>query len=139
MKSIFKAILPLTVTVIAFTPAFATTQAEIEKRYTQEFNYCTNNGDVAQGIQPAMNACAAEEYTRQDSELNQAYVMVMKPLKSAGKTKLRNSQRAWIKSRDKTCKAERAEYEGGTIAPLIFYSCLTNETIMRTLWLEKFR
>ena len=65
--------------------------------------------------------------------------MVMKRLKTAEKNKLRASQRGWIKQRDKICAAQEAEYEGGSIAPLIFHSCMTNETIKRTIWLENYR
>jgi uncharacterized protein YecT (DUF1311 family) len=124
---------------VPFSTANSATSSEIEKRHTKAYNNCLNSGDAAQGVQPAMNACAADEYIRQDGRLNQAYVMVMKRLKPARKNNLRMSQRKWIKQRDITCKAEMAEYEGGSIAPLIFHSCMTNETIERTMWLEKYR
>ncbi len=139
MRSITKTAI-LLVSIFAF-PAFANaaTQAEIEKRHTKAYNECVNYGTAAEGNQSAMNACAADEYVRQDGRLNQAYIMVMQRLKQNAKTKLRTSQRAWIKQRDRICRAERAEYEGGSIAPLIFHSCMTDETIKRTIWLEKYR
>jgi uncharacterized protein YecT (DUF1311 family) len=117
----------------------AANTAEIEKRHTKAYDECLNNGDAARGVQPAMNACVALEYERQDGRLNQAYSMVMKRQSAAGKTKLRASQRIWIKQRDRICAAEEKEYEGGTMAPMIFHSCLINETIERTIWLEKYR
>jgi uncharacterized protein YecT (DUF1311 family) len=111
----------------------------VQKRYTRDYAICMENGPASEGVQPAMNACAYEEYTRQDARLNQAYVMTMRRQAAVGKTKLRGSQRAWIKERDVKCAAERGEYEGGSIAPLIFHSCMTDETIRRTLWLERYR
>jgi uncharacterized protein YecT (DUF1311 family) len=119
--------------------ASAVPYSEIEKRHTKAYDECLNNGDAARGVQPAMNACVAMEYERQDGRLNQAYSMVMKRQNAAGKTKLRAAQRIWIKQRDRICAAEEKEYEGGTMAPMIFHSCLINETIERTIWLEKYR
>ncbi len=116
----------------------AATPDQIQKRHTKAYDYCLNSGDAEQGVQPAMNACAYDEYTRQDGRLNQAYIMVMKRQKPAAKNKLRLSQRAWIKGRDATCKEERDQYEGGSIAPLMFHECMANETIKRTLWLEQY-
>jgi uncharacterized protein YecT (DUF1311 family) len=120
------------------TPVFAADPA-IEKRYTKDYADCMENGPASEGVQPAMNACAYDEYTRQDGRLNQAYVMVMKRQSTAGKKTLRTLQRAWLQRRDKKCDAERSRYEGGSIAPLIFHTCMTNETINRTLWLERYR
>ncbi len=117
----------------------AAAEPAVEKRYSRDYALCMENGPAAEGVQPAMNACAYEEYARQDGRLNQAYVMVMRRQSAAGKAKLRTSQRAWIKTRDRTCEAERMDYDGGSIAPLIFHTCMTNQTISRTIWLEKYR
>jgi uncharacterized protein YecT (DUF1311 family) len=114
-------------------------RSQIEKRYTKEYEQCTSTGDAAQGIQSAMNECANAEYSRQDGRLNQAYVMVMKRQGAAGKTKLRTSQRTWITLRDKKCNKERMSYDGGSIAPLIFMTCMTEQTIGRTIWLENYK
>ncbi len=111
----------------------------IEQRYTATFNQCTTTGDAAAGVQPAMNQCAADEYQRQDIRLNRRYVAVMTRLTTAGKARLRTLQRGWIKQRDQRCAAEQATYDGGSMAPLIFHTCMTNETIKRIIWLEKYR
>jgi uncharacterized protein YecT (DUF1311 family) len=112
---------------------------QVERRYTKDYETCTSTGDAAAGVQSAMNACAADEYKRQDIRLNQAYVMVLNRVNVAGKTKLRMAQRGWIKLRDRKCAAKEKEYDGGSIAPLIFFACMTDETIRRTMWLENYR
>lgn len=114
-------------------------RADIQRRYTPAYKACLNSGDAAQGVQYAMNDCANGEYERQDGRLNQAYVMVMRRLAPPAKQKLRVLQREWIKARDRKCTAESSEYQGGSIAPMIFSLCLTDETIRRTLWLETYR
>jgi uncharacterized protein YecT (DUF1311 family) len=130
----------LTVLILALTiaaPSVATT--DVGKRYTKEYNECMTNGDAAQGITSAMRECTSLELERQDGRLNQAYVMVMNRLGAAGKAKLRSAQRAWINVRDRTCDAAGKEYDGGTFAPIAYMSCKTDETIKRTLWLERYR
>jgi uncharacterized protein YecT (DUF1311 family) len=129
------AVLILALTIAA--PSAAKT--DVEKRYTKAYDICMSSGDAARGVQPAMNDCASEEYARQDSRLNKVYVAKMGRQSAAGKTKLRGLQRGWIKTRDQKCIAEEKEYEGGSIAPLIFLTCKTNETIMRVMWLERYR
>ncbi len=130
------AILALTCSYIA--PAAAAAPA-VEKRYTRDYAICLESDDAANGIQSAMNTCAYDEYTRQDARLNQAYVMVMRRQAVAGKAKLRGLQRAWIRQRDVKCEAERMTYDGGSMAPLVFHTCMTNQAINRTLWLERYR
>jgi uncharacterized protein YecT (DUF1311 family) len=111
----------------------------VEKRYTEAYRVCMEEGPAAQGIQPAMNACAADEHKRQDDRLNQTYARVIGRQKPPGKKQLLVRQRAWIKARDRQCAAQEKEYEGGSMAPLIFHTCMTDETIKRTLWLEAHR
>lgn len=132
----------LAIIVLAALPAAL--QAEpsrkaIEARYTEAYDTCLNTGDAAKGITPAMRACVSQELQRQDGRLNQAYVTVMKRLSNAKKSRLRTLQRAWIKSREKQCRAEADEYEGGTIAPQIYSGCLLDEAIIRTIWLENYK
>lgn len=115
------------------------TRADIDRRYTPAYKSCLDSGEAARGVQYAMNDCANSEYERQDARLNQAYVMVMRRLVPPAKLRLRALQRDWIKTRDRKCTADSAEYRGGSIAPMIFSLCLTDETIRRTLWLETYR
>lgn len=114
-------------------------KADIERRYTPAYKACLETGEAAQGVQYAMNECAMREYERQDARLNQAYVMVMRRLAPPAKQKLRLLQREWIRTRDNKCDAEAKEYQGGSIAPMIYSLCLTDQTIRRTLWLETYK
>jgi uncharacterized protein YecT (DUF1311 family) len=109
----------------------------ITARYTKAYDECMNTGDAAQGITPAMRLCVSQELDRQDARLNRAYAIVIRRQNVKGKTKLRTLQRVWIKERDTQCRAEADEYEGGTIMPQVYTGCLVDETILRTIWLEK--
>lgn len=92
--------------------------------------------------QLGMNICAGEDYKKADAALNAAYIQAQASMKSfldydaakakAGKQKLIEAQRAWIKFRDAACEVEGLSAEGGTIQPLLISTCLTKLTKRRT-------
>ncbi len=85
------------------------------------------------GNQPAMNACAWRDYLLADAELNRVWKDVRDRYPSKREAQaLIDTQRAWLKYRDAQCAFERGQFEGGTIAPLIYYSCMKQLTKERT-------
>ena len=124
---------------VSATAANAKQDPDVEQRYTKAYRECITTGAAAQGVQSAMNLCAAEEYERQDTQLNKTYVSVFRRQATSGRTRLRGLQREWIKARDRTCAAEEKEHAGGSMAPLFYSGCLSRETIKRILWLERHR
>jgi uncharacterized protein YecT (DUF1311 family) len=82
--------------------------------------------------QQEMNRCAAEEYKKADAELNKVYQQLLPKLEAAHKEKLKLAQRAWLTFRDAHCEYEAFIFDGGTMQPLIQYSCLEAMTRERT-------
>ncbi|NQY61227.1 lysozyme inhibitor LprI family protein [Cognatishimia sp.] len=92
--------------------------------------------------QMEMNFCAAQFYGYADEDLNLAYKLAMAQAKEMDKyiaadelpsaTMLRDAQRAWITYRDLACAAESTLVRGGSMEPLMYYSCLERETRSRT-------
>lgn len=92
--------------------------------------------------QQEMNFCAAQFYGYADEDLNLAYKLAMSQAKEMDRyiaaderpaaTMLRDAQRAWITYRDLACAAESTLVRGGSMEPLMFYSCLERETRSRT-------
>jgi|WetSurMetagenome_2_1015567.scaffolds.fasta_scaffold263379_2 uncharacterized protein YecT (DUF1311 family) len=83
--------------------------------------------------QASMNRCAGDDYRAADRELNAAYRRLMGELRDTGlRNKLRSAQRAWIQFRDRKCRFETANNEGGSIHPLVYDMCLTRLTRART-------
>lgn len=85
--------------------------------------------------QSAMNACAYEAWVKADEDLNDTYAWAMdraKSMSEATAEALRTAQRAWIPYRDAACEAEGILFEGGSIQPLIVYTCLEHLTRQRT-------
>ncbi|MFZ0883520.1 MAG: lysozyme inhibitor LprI family protein [Candidatus Acidiferrales bacterium] len=96
--------------------------------------------------QMEMNECSAEEYKRADAHLNAVYANLVRllqkesghPQQQNGKEqrkpetfavdKLKAAQRQWIRYRDIHCSAVRAQYEGGTISPMMWTTCMTETT-----------
>jgi uncharacterized protein YecT (DUF1311 family) len=129
----------ISATSIAVPPASAAEKTAVEKRYTADYDRCQNNGDAANGVTFAMLDCMSAEYKRQDARLNQTYTMLMARLPAARKNALRISERRWLAGRDAGCRRKAKPSEGGTIWGLDMTGCQINETIARTMWLERYR
>ena len=125
----------LLIAALAATSASAQTQTQVEKRYTRGYSECM---DKSGGVTVEMMNCTAAEIDIHDASLNQAYVMVMRPLAKPRKNTLRGLQRSWIKQRDAKCARSIAD-EGGSMAGLIYSGCILDETIRRTIFLENFK
>ena len=86
--------------------------------------------------QQEMNRCAERDYEAADRELNTTYRQVIARQNAGGRVSLVAAERTWIANRDKTCKDEAAENEGGSIYPLVYNGCLTRLTKARIGWLR---
>lgn len=87
--------------------------------------------------QTAMNACTEANYAKADDYLNQVYQNVQGSLSQAAQAQLTEAERAWISFRDQSCEFERSQFEDGSVAPLVYYSCLEALTDQRTAELKQ--
>ena len=101
-----------------------------------------------------MDDCAAFEYKQSDAHLNKVYGKAMQymadDLTRAQKqghqnqikyeqtaiASLKEADRGWLSYRDIQCKAAGQQYEGGSMAPMIYSQCLTTLTDHRTAELK---
>jgi uncharacterized protein YecT (DUF1311 family) len=82
--------------------------------------------------QAAMNAQARAEFERADAELNTTYQSVLAKLPTAeNKQKLKETQRAWIASRDAEAADAAKEANGGLMGPTLRYGRMTDLTRKR--------
>lgn len=92
----------------------------------------TSQVNCAKAITQAdLNVCASRAAKSADRKLNQVYQTLIAKINQKEKVKLVDAQLAWIQFRDRSCEFERMRYEGGSIAPLIHYSCIRNLTERR--------
>ena len=82
-------------------------------------------------------ACEDRERTVWDDILNKSYQALRKALDDERQGKLREMQRAWIASRDKSCEF-LYDYFQGTMANPMIAACLARATGMRALYLRGF-
>ena len=82
-------------------------------------------------------ACADRELAVWDDILNETYRRLREKLDDEQKAKLRDMQRAWIASRDKSC-AFYWDFHQGTIAVPMAALCKNRETARRALFLLGF-
>ena len=76
--------------------------------------------------------CAHKEYVAADAELNKVYNQLAAKLEAGGRAKLKAAEASWLKYRDDNCAYEEELYEGGSMQPLIYSSCLERMTKSRT-------
>jgi uncharacterized protein YecT (DUF1311 family) len=84
-----------------------------------------------------MVACAAREHAVWDDILNETFGRLRDKLDAKQKIKLRDMQRAWVESRDRTCDFYW-DYHQGTIAAPMGALCQNRETARRALFLLGF-
>lgn len=82
--------------------------------YSSYFTQCM---DESGGVTSEMMDCIGVETQYQDDRLNRAYKKLQQKLSQNEKIKLRDEQRAWIKSRDRKVN-KIYDSEGGTMAGL---------------------
>lgn len=86
-----------------------------------------------------MNYCAAEQAKVSDRKLNQVYQKVLAGYKgTAMADQLVDAQLVWIKFRDTNCKFAMNRFQGGSMAPLVYSTCVDHMTQDRTKELEQF-
>ena len=95
--------------------------------------FCFALSSVHAQTQAEMNAVARADFERADAQLNKTYQSVLAKLRDAeSKQKLRETQRAWIASRDAEAARAAKEAEGGSMAPTLRYEAMTHLTQERT-------
>lgn len=127
---------------LAGSGAWAAAQAPIgaapEEGLSAEYRQCMATDDAAGGVTSAMLDCIGAETERQDVRLNLGYRQAMARLDPAGRTRLRQSERAWLARRDTRCRKASASEGGGSAAGLVYADCILQETAVRAAWLEAY-
>jgi uncharacterized protein YecT (DUF1311 family) len=90
-------------------------------------------------VQMEMNECANDNAQAADDALNALYKQVMASRRSqSDKDGLKQSERSWIKYRDKTCADQVGPQEdGGSIWPMDMANCEQKQTDARILTLKR--
>jgi len=95
-----------------------------------------SSGRTPAQTQADMNAQARAEFQRADADLNKTYQSVLAKLPTVeSKQKLRETQRAWIESRDGEAARAAGEADGGSMAPTIRFETMI-EVIQQRIQLK---
>jgi uncharacterized protein YecT (DUF1311 family) len=85
-----------------------------------------------------MNMCANDNAQSADTALNALYKQVAASKSTDDKASLKQSERFWIKYRDKTCNDQVGPREdGGSIWPMDMANCQETETAKRIAVLKR--
>lgn len=118
--------------------AIAATPAAAPNSYSQQYARCMASGDAASGVTSAILSCNGTEIDQQDKRLNDAHRAAMLRLTPQKQKSLRSDERAWIKAREKICKRDASEEEGGSLAGMLFSNCILQETTRRAAYLQDY-
>jgi uncharacterized protein YecT (DUF1311 family) len=87
--------------------------------------------DHSGGIDPVMKRCGADEIVRQDKVLNAVTTKLRAKLKPPLRPSLRATERAWLAYRDAQCRFAYDQGAPGTMAGLLYQSCVIDLTAER--------
>lgn len=88
--------------------------------------------------QMEMNEQAADNYKKIDLQLNKVYKQLLSLTKDQKKKDLLiKAQRAWVSYKEAHCKYDESFYEGGSMQPLVYYTCLQEVTEERIKQLKR--
>ena len=95
------------------------------------------------GTQAEANACARFKFQQANDQMKDVYEQLLSELSGYGsdgkaQQKLRQAQSVWLQYRDANCDSEASIYEGGSIRPAVYYSCLASITLERTARMKEF-
>ncbi len=86
-----------------------------------------------------MNLCASQSARSADRQLNQTYQKAIAKFKGTPQEKqLVEAQSSWIRFRDADCAFSRDRFQGGSIAPMVYSSCIARMSQQRTKELEAY-
>ncbi|MFG6668714.1 lysozyme inhibitor LprI family protein [Halomonas sp. HNIBRBA4712] len=113
-------------------PALAMAQdVSADALYSAAYDTCM---EEAKGVTAGMVECIAEEFERQDTQLNEVYVALRGDLSGERRKALRDAQRRWISYRDANCGFYASA--DGTLARVSGNLCMLRETAERARELE---
>jgi uncharacterized protein YecT (DUF1311 family) len=137
LKTLAKVLVPFALCSISLS-ALSNTTAAIAKPLASELlaqqPICTNPQ-----TQLDLNQCADLRAKAIDKRLHQVYQQVRAKYKGSENEKLlSNAQLDWINYRDSACTFSISRFKGGSIAPLVFSSCVEKMTKQRIDELETY-
>jgi uncharacterized protein YecT (DUF1311 family) len=83
-----------------------------------------------------MIECNNREWAVWDERLNRSYSAALKGAEAKLATALRETQRAWLQWREKSCRLPAIDNEGGSIVGPLYTGCMLYATARQALWLQ---
>ena len=78
-----------------------------------------------------MQHCAAHDLRVADAQMSERYKAKRAGMDAAGRQKLLQEQRTWLKNRDRDCMAQGEKYRGGSMSGVVVAQCWVDVTRLR--------
>ena len=106
---------------------FLTITSSLGQHMNEKASHCPNAVTTRD-----MAECFSKAKDSSDAKLVAVYSELLHKLDRDDAGRLTDVQRVWGQYRDANCSAERALYQGGTAAPVVYLACLNAMTRGRT-------
>jgi uncharacterized protein YecT (DUF1311 family) len=124
---------PLSVALAVNGAAFGAT-SNVDRYYSKTYSDCMAS---AGGATYPTRDCQSAEVDAWDGRLNGVYKQLLGKADAAGKVKLRDEERAWLKRVTHKCDHAGDDEAGGSLQPIEIADCYLTEKILRTVELRK--
>ena len=106
----------------------------VDRYYSKTYTDCMAQ---AGGSTMPTRDCQNAETDSWDKQLNGVYQQLLAKADAAGKLKLRDEERAWLKRTTRKCDHAGDDEAGGSLQPIEIADCYLAEKILRTVELKK--
>lgn len=90
------------------------------------------SGDCSDALsQRSMNVCAQQNYQREDWLLEKNVAQILTQLDASGQRSFQAVQQAWFQFRKQQCNFDASRYEGGSMEPMVYATCMADLTQQR--------
>jgi uncharacterized protein YecT (DUF1311 family) len=127
MNKAFLVIIPITILAACSSP---TPDQEIAGIQSED---CRNN---PRATQYELNMCAGQMATQTSQQLAQLLEEIEEDLPNEFWIQLEENQVLWEKLREQDCQLNRSFFEGGSMAPMMYGSCINQQNLARIKFLK---
>lgn len=95
------------------------------------------SGDCSDALsQKSMNDCTQQNYQREDGLLEKNVAQILTQLDASGQHSFKSVQQAWFQFRKQQCNFDASRYEGGSMEPMVYATCMADLTQQRNKQLK---
>ena len=90
------------------------------------------SGDCSDALsQKSMNDCAHRNYKREEQLLEKSTQQILTQIDASRQRSFKAVQQTWVQFRKQQCSFDASRYDGGSMAPMVYFTCMAELTQQR--------